>query len=206
MTVWLTGLAASGKSSIAFGLEKRLVDAGHPASVLDGTALRHGISHDLGFGSADRREAVLRAAGVARILNDAGLVAIVALVSPLAADRQLAREIVGEARFVEVHCAAPLSACEARDGDEVYARARRGELGPFPGVTSPYEAPESPALSLPTHEIGIDEAIDRVVRLLECPRRFLARELRAGLACAGLLRCPSPPRWTDSPAPFYPVE
>jgi bifunctional enzyme CysN/CysC len=167
VTVWLTGLAASGKSSIAFGLERRLVDAGHAASVLDGTALRNGISHDLGFGSADRTEAVLRAAGIARILNDAGLVAIVALVSPIAADRQRAREIVGGARFVEVHCAAPLPVCEARDEDEVYARARRGELGPFPGVTSPYEAPEAPELNLPTHEIGIDEAIERVYRWLE---------------------------------------
>ena len=171
-TVWLTGLAASGKSSIAFGLERRLVDAGRAAAVLDGTALRLGISHDLGFGSADRREAVLRAAEVACILNDAGLFAIVALVSPLAADRQLAREVVGEARFVEIHCAAPLPSCEARDGDDVYARARRGELGPFPGVTSPYEAPESPELRLPTHELGLDEAIDRVIRVLEARGDF----------------------------------
>ncbi len=167
VTVWLSGLFASGKSSIAFGLEKRLVDAGHPASVLDGTALRHGISQDLGFGPDDRTSAVLRAASIARILNDAGLVAIVALASPLAADRQLAREVVGTDRFVEVHCAAPLGACEARDPDGVYARARRGELGPFPGVTSPYEAPESPELALPTHEIGLEEAIARVLRLLE---------------------------------------
>ncbi|MBI5443688.1 MAG: adenylyl-sulfate kinase, partial [Deltaproteobacteria bacterium] len=158
---------ASGKSSIAFGLEKRLVDAGHSSCVLDGTSLRLGLSHDLAFGPDGRREAVHRAAEVARILNDAGLIAVVALVSPLAADRRLARETVGEARFVEVHCAAPLASCEARDADEVYARARRGELGPFPGITSPYEAPEAPALSLPTHEIGLDEAIDRVMKVLE---------------------------------------
>ena len=167
VTVWLTGLAASGKSSVAFGLERRLVTAGHAASVLDGTALRQGLSRELGFGADDRREAVLRAAAVARILNDAGLVAIVALVSPLADDRRLARDVVGAERFVEVHCAATLAACEARDADGVYARARSGEFGPFPGVTSPYEPPESPDLRLPTGEIGVEEAVDRVVRLLE---------------------------------------
>ena len=167
VTVWLTGLASSGKSSIAFALERRLVTAGRAAAVLDGTALRLGLSRELGFGADDRREAVLRAAAVARILNDAGLIAIVALVSPLAEDRRGASEVVGEARFVEVHCAAPVSACEARDADGVYARARRGELGPFPGVTSLYEPPEAPALRLPTGEIGLDEAVDRVLRLLE---------------------------------------
>ena len=167
VTVWLTGLAGSGKSSIAFDLEKRLVSSGHAASVLDGTTLRLGISHDLGFGPDDRRQAALRAAEVARILNEAGLVAIVALVSPLAEDREKAREIVGPARFVEVHCAAPLAACESRDSDGTYARARQGELGDFQGVTSPYEAPVRPDLSLPTHEIGVEEAVDRVVRLLE---------------------------------------
>ncbi len=167
VTVWLTGLAASGKSSIAFALERRLVTAGRAASVLDGSALRHGLSRELGFGADDRREAVLRAAAVARILNDAGLVAVVALVSPLAEDRRRAREVVGADRFVEVHCAAPLSACEARDGEGVYARARRGELGPFAGVTSPYEPPDAPALRLPTGEIGLEEAVDRILQLLE---------------------------------------
>jgi bifunctional enzyme CysN/CysC len=165
-TVWLTGLVRSGKSTIAYALERRLFDAGYLAQVLDGENLRLGISDNLGFGATERSENVRRAAHVARLGNDAGLITIVALVSPEEADRAAARAIVGDERFLEVHLSAPVDACEARDDEGLYRRARSGEIPRFTGVSAPYEAPRSPALELPTHELSVDEAVERLVELL----------------------------------------
>ncbi|HMQ20938.1 MAG TPA: sulfate adenylyltransferase subunit CysN [Planctomycetota bacterium] len=167
LTLWLTGLAKSGKSSIAYALEKRLVDAGRVAKVIDGSALRSGLSFDLGFSAEDRSENVRRAAEVARLLNETGVICIAAFVSPFEADREEARETIGAERFLEVFCDAPIQVCEARDSEDAYGRARRGELTYFPGITVPYEAPTAPALRLATHEIEIDAAVDRLVDLLE---------------------------------------
>jgi bifunctional enzyme CysN/CysC len=165
-TLWLTGLPKSGKSTIAYALERTLFDAGFHVHVLDGENLRLGISQKLGFGALERSENVHRVGHVARLCNDAGLVTIVALVSPFAADRQAAREIVGTERFHEIHLSAPVEVCEGRDQDGLYQRARTGEIARFTGVSAPYEAPAAPDLVLPTHEFSADEAVVRIVEYL----------------------------------------
>jgi bifunctional enzyme CysN/CysC len=150
MTVWLTGLSGSGKSTVAAELERRLVASGRPAYLLDGDNLRHGLNAGLSFSAEDRAENVRRVAEVAKLLADAGVVAIVSLVSPYQADRERARASHSEAGlpFVEIFVDTPLAVCEARDPKGMYAKARAGEIKNFTGVNDPYEAPESPHLRL----------------------------------------------------------
>ena len=138
VTVWLTGLSGSGKSTIARELERTLHTQGRHAFVLDGDTLRTGLNQDLGFSREDRAENVRRTAEVARVLNDAGLIAVVALISPFRGERQRARQIVGAERFVEVYVDTPLDVCEARDVKGLYAKARAGEIPEFTGISSPY--------------------------------------------------------------------
>ena len=149
-TVWFTGLPASGKSAVASAVEQTLVRARTPAYVIDGDNVRHGLSGDLGFGPAARRENVRRVADVARMFADAGVVALVSLVSPFAADRRLAREIheAHDLRFLEVYVDTPPEVCAERDPKGLYARARAGELRNFTGVDAPYERPEAPELTI----------------------------------------------------------
>lgn len=163
--VWLTGLSGSGKSTIAVALEERLVGLGRIAYVLDGDNLRHGLNGDLGFSAADRTENVRRVGEVARLFGDAGVIAIAAFISPYRAGRAALAERIG-AGFIEVHVATPIEACEARDPKGLYARARRGEIADFTGISAPYEAPESPALRLDTTEVSLEEAVDRLVEVL----------------------------------------
>ncbi len=150
LTVWLTGLSGSGKSTVAVELERRLVAAGRPAYLLDGDNLRHGLNADLGFSAEDRAENVRRVGEVAKLLADAGVVAIVSLVSPYRADRDKARAAHADAGlpFVEVFMDTPLEICEQRDPKGMYAKARAGEITGFTGVDDPYEAPQSPDLLL----------------------------------------------------------
>jgi bifunctional enzyme CysN/CysC len=150
MTVWLTGLSGSGKSTVAAELERRLVASGRPAYVLDGDNLRHGLNADLGFSAEDRAENVRRVGELAKVLADAGVIAIVSLVSPYAADRQNVRSAHSAASlpFVEVFVDTPLEVCEARDPKGMYAKARAGEISNFTGVDDPYEAPQAPHLRL----------------------------------------------------------
>ncbi len=150
MTVWLTGLSGSGKSTVAAELERRLVASGRPAYLLDGDNLRHGLNSDLSFSPEDRTENIRRVGEVARLLADAGVVAIVSLVSPYAADRAQARETHSEGGlpFAEIFVDTPLEVCEQRDPKGMYAKARAGEITDFTGVNAPYEAPESPHLRL----------------------------------------------------------
>jgi bifunctional enzyme CysN/CysC len=161
--LWLTGLPRSGKSTLAAGLEEALLDRGVVATVLDGEALRLGVNRDLGFSPRDRGENVRRTAEVARLLADSGLAVVVALVSPTAADRELARRIVGAERFVEVHCSAPLEVCEARDEEGLFAKARRGEAEHVTGIQEPYEAPQDPDLEVATDRLSPAESRDRVL-------------------------------------------
>jgi bifunctional enzyme CysN/CysC len=150
MTVWLTGLSGSGKSTVAAELERRLVASGRPAYLLDGDNLRHGLNADLGFSAADRAENVRRVGEVAKLLADAGVIAIVSLVSPYAADRERVRvaHSEGSLPFAEVFVDTPLAVCEARDPKGMYVKARAGEIKHFTGVDDPYEAPEAPHLRL----------------------------------------------------------
>ncbi|MEM9135325.1 MAG: adenylyl-sulfate kinase [Actinomycetota bacterium] len=146
VTVWLTGLSGSGKSTVAVELERLLIEAGRPAYLLDGDNLRQGLNGDLGFSATDRDENVRRVAHVARLFADAGIVSIVPLISPYRAARDLARRLhdAAELRFVEVFVDTPLEVCEARDVKGLYAKARAGEITGMTGIDDPYEAPNNP--------------------------------------------------------------
>jgi bifunctional enzyme CysN/CysC len=168
-TVWLTGLSASGKSTIAAGLEERLARNRRSAYLLDGDNLRHGLNSDLSFSPPDRGENVRRVAHVARLFADAGTVAIVSLISPYAEDRALARTIHEEARvtFLEVFVDTPPAECERRDPKGLYARARRGELRGFTGVEAPYETPTAPDVVLHPLEQPLEQLVDRLLQALD---------------------------------------
>src|ERR671925_1685559 len=148
VTVWMTGLPASGKSTVAAAIEARALGEGRSAYVLDGDNLRHGLNGNLGFSAEDRAENVRRTAQVARLFADAGAIALVSLVSPYARDRIAARELHDEQEldFVEVYVNTPLEECERRDPKGLYAKARRGELSGMTGIDDPYEAPEAPEI------------------------------------------------------------
>lgn len=144
--MWLTGLSGSGKSTIAVELERRLIEAGRPAYLLDGDNIRHGLNGDLGFSAADRDENVRRVAHVARLFADAGLVAIVPVISPYRRARDFARRLHDEAGlpFIEVFVDTPLEVCEQRDPKGLYAKARAGDITGMTGIDDPYEPPRHP--------------------------------------------------------------
>ncbi|MFC4172947.1 adenylyl-sulfate kinase [Microvirga sp. GCM10011540] len=174
MVVWLTGLSGAGKSTIANQVERRLSEKGLHTYTLDGDNLRHGLNKDLGFTDADRVENIRRAAEVARLMADAGLIVLVSLISPFRRERDMAREIVGDIPFLEVFVDAPVSVCEARDPKGLYAKARAGLVRNFTGIDSAYEVPEHPEVRLPTAEASPDELSDDLVR------RILAITAEAG--------------------------
>ena len=165
-TVWFTGLSGSGKSTLANAVAQRLLEAGRAAYVLDGDNLRHGLNADLGYAPADRTENVRRVGEVARLLTDAGLVALVPVISPYRADRARVRDAhaVDGLPFVEVFVDTPLAVCEARDPKGLYARARAGELTGLTGVDAPYEAPTSPDVHLTAADL--DRAVTAVIAAL----------------------------------------
>jgi len=167
-TVLLTGLPASGKSTIAVALERRLVDGGQAAYLLDGDNIRQGLSEDLGFAPGDRAEHIRRVGQVARLFADAGVIAVVSLISPLAADRQQLRQAHEEAglQFVEVFVDTPVQECERRDPKGLYARARAGEIQGFTGIDAPYEAPADPEVHVCTSEITVEQAVAEIIGLL----------------------------------------
>ena len=170
-TVWFTGLPSSGKSTVAAAVEARMLAEGHPAYVLDGDNLRHGLNGNLGFSSEDRAENVRRTAEVAALMADAGVVALASLVSPYRADRAIARS-VHESRglvFLEVWVSTPLEECEKRDTKGLYAKARAGEIPNFTGIGQPYEEPESPDLEVRFGE-DLQASTDRVVAALSGAR------------------------------------
>lgn len=165
VTVWFTGLSGSGKSTIAVELERRLVGLGRAAYRLDGDNVRHGLNGDLGFTAADRAENIRRLAHVARLLADAGVVAIAAAISPYRADRDLARRLHDEAGlpFVEVFVDTPLDVCEARDPKGLYRRARRGEITGMTGIDDPYEPPAKPEVRLRGDVVDPGSAVDEIL-------------------------------------------
>lgn len=165
-TVWLTGLSGAGKSTLAFALEHRLLEMGKACYVLDGDNIRHGLNRDLGFSSADRAENIRRIAEVAKLMNEAGLIVITAFISPYRDDREMARQIVGGDRFLEVHVSTPLTVCEARDAKGLYSRARTGLVPEFTGVSAPYESPLQPVLSLDTGTITVQRCLESLLKLL----------------------------------------
>ncbi len=164
--LWFTGLSGSGKSTIANLLERELLAAGRHTYLLDGDNVRHGLNRDLGFTDADRVENIRRVGEVAKLMVDAGLIVLVAFISPFRAEREMVRKMVDEGEFLEIFVDTPLEVCEARDPKGLYARARVGEIKNFTGIDSPYEAPETPEIVLDTKALSADEAAGRLLAYL----------------------------------------
>ena len=166
-TVWLTGLSASGKSSIAHAVEAALIDAGRPAYTLDGDNVRHGINADLGFSPEDRAENVRRVGEIAVLMADAGLVVMAPLISPYEGDRQRVRQrhLDAGVPFRLVYVATPIEVCRERDPKGLYAAAEAGRIDMFTGVSAPYETPADPDLVIDTSMIGLDAAVASVIEL-----------------------------------------
>ncbi len=163
VTVWLTGLSGAGKSTIAFRLERELMSMGHACYVLDGDNVRHGLTSDLSFSKEDRRENIRRVAHVAQLMNDAGLIVIAALISPMGEDRAMARGIIGTDSFVETYVSASANDCAKRDPKGLYAKARAGAISSFTGVSAPYEPPTNPELLVDTTAMTEADSVSRVL-------------------------------------------
>jgi bifunctional enzyme CysN/CysC len=161
--LWLTGLSGSGKSTIGRQLERTLFEAGYQTMLLDGDQLRHGISGDLGFDEADRRENIRRAAEVARLFYEQGSIVICTFVSPFAADRERARKVIGNDGFFEIFVDCDIDECRRRDPKGLYARADRGEIPNFTGVSSAYEPPAKPEITLKTTDQSVGQSVEQIL-------------------------------------------
>jgi bifunctional enzyme CysN/CysC len=164
--LWFTGLSGAGKSTIANNLEKKLHAMGKHTFILDGDNVRHGLNRDLGFTEADRVENIRRVAEVAKLFIEAGLITIVAFISPFQAEREMARELVEPDEFIEIFVDTPLETCERRDPKGLYKKARRGELRNFTGLDSPYEPPTKPELTLDALNRSADDLADRIINFM----------------------------------------
>lgn len=164
--LWFTGLSGSGKSTVAIALERELHRRGLLCRILDGDNIRTGINAGLGFSADDRRENIRRIAEVARLFVDTGIITIAAFISPTEEMRALARDIIGKADFKEIYISTPLEECERRDVKGLYAKARRGEIRHFTGISAPFEPPVSPALALDTSRLSPDECVARLIAFL----------------------------------------
>ena len=157
--IWFTGLSGSGKSTLAIALERELYKQGILCRILDGDNIRSGINNNLGFSEADRTENIRRIAEVSKIFVDCGIVTIAAFISPTHAIRRMASEIIGEDDFLEVYVSTPIEECERRDVKGLYAKARRGEIKEFTGISSPFEAPEHPFISIDTSRQSLADSV-----------------------------------------------
>ena len=167
LVVWFTGLSGSGKSTLANKLEIYLYNNGYHTFILEGDSIRTGLNKDLNFTDESRKENIRRIGEVTRLMIDAGLVVLSAFVSPFKADRELVKTIVGEDNFVEVFVDCPVEVCEKRDVKGLYAKARKGEISNFTGISSPFEVPENPALRILSHKESIDESLQKLILYLE---------------------------------------
>lgn len=164
--VWFTGLSGSGKSTIAIALERELHKRGILCRILDGDNIRSGINNNLGFSEADRVENIRRIAEVSRLFVDTGIVTIAAFISPNNDIREMAARIIGPDDFLEVYVSTPLEECERRDVKGLYAKARKGEIKNFTGISAPFEAPLHPALTLDTSVLSLEESVNRLLALV----------------------------------------
>lgn len=164
--LWFTGLSGSGKSTVAIALERELQKRGLLCRILDGDNIRTGINANLGFSADDRRENIRRVAEVAKLFVDTGIITIAAFVSPTEDLRNLAQHIIGKDDFKEIFISTPIEECERRDVKGLYARARRGEVKNFTGISAPFEAPQHPALSLDTSKLSLEESVVQLLQLL----------------------------------------
>lgn len=164
--IWFTGLSGSGKSTIALGVERELHQRGLLCRILDGDNIRTGINAGLGFSAEDRHENIRRIAEVGKLFVETGIITLAAFVSPTNEYRQLARDIIGAEDFLEVFVSTPLEVCERRDVKGLYARARRGEVKDFTGISAPFEAPEHPALCIDTSRQPLETSVQQVLELI----------------------------------------
>lgn len=164
--LWFTGLSGSGKSTLAIALERELHRRGLLCLILDGDNVRSGINSNLGFSEDDRRENIRRIAEVSKLFVNVGIITIAAFITPTEELREMAREIIGKEDFKEIYVATPLSECEKRDVKGLYAKARRGEVKDFTGISAPFEPPRTPALSLDTSQLPIEESMKCLLNLL----------------------------------------
>lgn len=175
VTLWFTGLSGSGKSTVAVALERRLSAQGHLCRILDGDNVRCGINSDLGFSETDRRENIRRIAEVCKLFTSTGIITIAAFVSPTRELRRMASDIIGRDDFVEIYVSTPLEECEHRDVKGLYAKARRGDIADFTGISAPFEAPEAPDIEIDTTDAAVDECVRRIMEKL-APRIAFAAE------------------------------
>lgn len=158
--IWFTGLSGSGKSTLAIALERELHKQGILCRILDGDNIRSGINNNLGFSETDRTENIRRIAEVSKLFVDCGIVTLAAFISPTNAIRHLASEIIGQEDFLEVYVSTPIEECEKRDVKGLYAKARRGEIKDFTGISSPFEAPEHPFITIDTSRQPLEKSVE----------------------------------------------
>jgi len=165
--VWFTGLSGAGKSTLANAVDIKLYDLGVRSYVLDGDNIRHGLNKGLGFSEEDRKENIRRIGEVAKLFVDSGQIALTAFISPFREDRDNVRKLLDEDEFIEVYVKCSIDECEKRDPKGLYKKARNGEIPNFTGISSPYEAPESPELIIETDRLSVEEASDVVINFLK---------------------------------------
>ena len=164
--IWFTGLSGSGKSTIAIALERELQKRGLLCQILDGDNIRSGINNNLGFSADDRKENIRRIAEVGKLFVHTGIITIAAFISPNNELREMAADIIGMDDFMEIYVSTPLEECERRDVKGLYAKARKGEIKNFTGISAPFEAPNHPALSLDTSKLSLEESINQLLKLI----------------------------------------
>lgn len=163
VALWFTGLSGSGKSTLAHAVEEHLFQQGCRTYVFDGDNVRHGLCRDLGFSPADRRENLRRIAEMLNLFLDAGVISMAAFISPFAADREMVKEILGNDNFIEIFCKCSLAVCEQRDVKGLYAKARAGKIANYTGISSPYEVPTRPDLSIDTERTSIADCVSQII-------------------------------------------
>jgi adenylylsulfate kinase len=167
VVIWFTGLSGSGKSTLAHSVEEELHNLGCRTFVLDGDNVRHGLSSNLTFSDSDRKENIRRIGEVAKLMVEAGVIAITAFISPFEKDRNLVKEIFPQGDFIEIYCNASLEICESRDVKGLYKRARTGEIKNYTGIDSPYEAPSNPELIIDTESESLEESVAKIIDFLK---------------------------------------
>ncbi len=166
LMIWFTGLSGSGKSTVAIALERELHNRGILCRILDGDNIRTGINNNLGFSEEDRKENIRRIAEVSKLFVDTGIVTIAAFISPSELMRQMAASIIGRDDFMEIYVSTPIEECERRDVKGLYAKARRGEIKDFTGVSAPFDVPAHPALELDTSVLSLEESVSQLLQLI----------------------------------------
>lgn len=164
--IWFTGLSGSGKSTIAIALERELQKRGLFCRILDGDNIRSGINNNLGFSAEDRIENIRRIAEIGKLFVDTGIITIAAFISPNNDIREMAANIIGKEDFMEIYVSTPIEECERRDVKGLYAKARKGEIKNFTGISAPFEAPQHPALSLDTSKLSVEESVNKLLELI----------------------------------------